>query len=129
MTAEVAMSVEGPPPASTLTLRKPYLEKRRDSEDSTLRMSLTAAGPNEDASRLPSSPMSGKRKQPELNAAGKFKAVSQLVVAMNRFKGELEENDDGRSVVGRWCTSRIAAINQDLLRFLWEAKPICPLKY
>lgn len=57
----------------------------RNSEDA-LRESLTGARADSDASSL-AAPVVGKRKQPELNSTGRFKVVSQLVVAMNRFKG------------------------------------------
>lgn len=58
-----------------------------DTESNELRARLTEPSSDDaqkDASALPQ--MAGKRKQPEYKP-GRFKAVSQLVVAMNRFKG------------------------------------------
>ena len=60
---------------------------RRDSDERTLTMSLTGARADSDTSSLAPTPVYGKRKQPETHSAGRFKVVSQLVVAMNRFKG------------------------------------------
>ena len=64
------------------------MEQRGEPEDASLRMGLTSGATSDDYSHLPPLPsMAGKRKQPELNSAGRFKVVSHLVLAMNRFKG------------------------------------------
>lgn len=63
--------------------------QNKEEEDVALRTRLTA-GPSEDeASSLPPRyPSSGEERQDGYKP-GRFKAVSQLVVAMNRFKGKI----------------------------------------
>ena len=85
------MAIEQEARVPSKVVHKPYMENRslsRDSPDSQLRMSLTGTAHAEDGAPLPTTPtMAGKRKQPELNSAGRFRVVSQMVIAMRRFQG------------------------------------------
>ena len=85
------MAVEQEARAPSKAVHKPYMENRsltRESPDSQLRLSLTGTAHADDSATLPTTPtMAGKRKQPELNSAGRFRVVSQMVIAMRRFQG------------------------------------------
>ena len=70
--------------------RTSSLVKRQDAEDEdrALRTRLTSGFSEEEAPSLPPvHPQSGEAR-PQGYRPGKFKAVSHLVVAMNRFKGK-----------------------------------------
>ena len=95
----VVMAVEGPVRRTAALNRRMHpeatahsdLSYRQDGEDASAREFLTGApgtAERSDASSLPPHPSPAVReRQGEAPKAGKFKTVSQLVVAMNRFKG------------------------------------------
>ena len=77
------MAVDGP------MKRTSSLVKRQNAEDDdrTLRTRLTSPSTEEEARALPPQhPQTSEARRSEYRP-GRFKAVSQLVVAMNRFKG------------------------------------------
>ena len=62
-----------------------------DDDDSTLSLRLTSSRQEgQNTEDTANSSLVGKRKKPEYQP-GRFKAVSQLVLAMNRFKGTDEQ--------------------------------------
>ena len=69
--------------------RTSSLVKRQNNEDEdrSLRTRLTEGTPEDDAPSLPPTYPQMDESKRSSHKPGRFKAVSQLVVAMNRFKG------------------------------------------
>lgn len=98
-----SMAVEGPVRRATAVNRRlvpqadfeselrETLGDHPENEETSAREFLTGGGVKSDVSALPPHPDAEvRRREGHAGKAGKFKTVSQLVLAMNRFKGEPE---------------------------------------
>ena len=76
------MSAERPMKRTSSLVKR----QNNEEEDRSLRTRLTEAPAEDDAPSLPPAYPQGEENK-RSHRPGRFKAVSQLVVAMNRFKG------------------------------------------
>ena len=86
--ATLTMSAERP-----MKRTSSLVKRQKEEEDRSLRTRLTESPADQEASSLPPAYPLTDEKKAGPQRPGRFKAVSQLVVAMNRFKGGLPNSE------------------------------------